>query len=75
MEGIAPMSFCEHCEGQRFDRARILRVLREARQKLRRSKTKCDADQALVSVLEAVRAMDVPHVERLDEMGDDEVVH
>jgi len=69
------MSFCEHCEGQRFDRARILRVLREARQKLRRSATTCDADQALVSVLDAVRAMDVPHIERLDEVGDDEVVH
>ena len=69
------MSFCEHCEGQRFDRARILRVLREARQKLRRSATTCDADQVLVSVLDAVRAMDVPHIERLDEVGDDEVVH
>lgn len=69
------MSFCEHCEGQRFDRARILRVLRETRQKLRRSGSACDADQALQSVLEAVRALDVPHLERLDEIGDDEVVH
>ncbi len=73
--GIAPMSFCEHCEGQRFDRARILRVLREARTQLRRSEASCSADQALASVLEAVRAMDVPHLERLDEMGDDDVVH
>ncbi len=69
------MSFCEHCEGQRFDRARILRVLREARQKLRRSGTTCSADQALQSALEAVRALDVPHIERLDEIGEDEVVH
>ena len=72
---MAPMSFCEHCEGQRFDRARILRVLRDARKKLRRLEVACSADQALESVLEAVRAMDVPHLERLDEMGDDEVVH
>jgi hypothetical protein len=69
------MSFCEHCEGQRFDRARILRVLREARQKLRRAETECSADQALQSALEAVRALDVPHIERFDEVGDDEVVH
>jgi len=69
------MSFCEHCEGQRFDRARILRVLREARKKLRRAEAACSADQALESVLEAVRTMDVPHLERLDEVGDDEVVH
>ncbi|NOT27254.1 MAG: hypothetical protein HOP16_14260 [Acidobacteria bacterium] len=69
------MSFCEHCEGQRFDRARILRVLREARQKLRRAETTCSADQALQSALEAVRALDVPHIERFDEVGDDEVVH
>ena len=69
------MSFCEHCEGQRFDRARILRVLREARQRLRRSDTTCSADYALQSALEAVRALDVPHIERVDEVGDDEVVH
>jgi len=72
---MAPMSFCEHCEGQRFDRARILRVLREARQRLRRSDTTCSADHALQSALEAVRALDVPHIERVDEVGDDEVVH
>jgi hypothetical protein len=69
------MSFCEHCEGQRFDRARILRVLREARKKLRRSDVSCSAEEALESVLEAVRTMDVPHIERDDEVGDDEVVH
>jgi hypothetical protein len=71
---MVPMSFCEHCEGQRFDRARILRVLREARLRLR-SDTTCSADHALQSALEAVRALDVPHIERLDEVGDDEVVH
>ena len=29
------MSFCEHCQGQRFDRARVLRALRQVRQELR----------------------------------------
>lgn len=69
------MSFCEHCEGQRFDRARILRILREARTQLRRSDSACSADEALVSVLATVRALDVPHLERLEDMGDDDVVH
>ena len=69
------MSFCEHCEGQRFDRARILRVLRESRQRLQRSDTVCSADQALASVLDAVRGLDIPHLERLDEVVDGEVVH
>ena len=29
------MSFCEHCQGQRFDRARVLRALRKLREDLR----------------------------------------
>jgi len=69
------MSFCEHCEGQRFDRARILRILRETRQRLRRSESTCSADQALESVLEAVRTLDLPHLDPVDDVADDEVVH
>lgn len=69
------MSFCEHCEGQRFDRARILRLLRESRKILRRSDTACTADHALASVIEAVRALDIPHVELLDDAVDGEVIH
>ena len=69
------MSFCEHCEGQRFDRARILRVLRESRKRLQRSDTICSADQALASVMDAVRALDIPHLERVDDVADDEMVH
>ena len=72
---VAFMSFCEHCEGQRFDRARILRVLRESRQRLRRSETTCSADHALASVIEAVRTLDIPHLDREDEVVDGEVVH
>jgi hypothetical protein len=33
------MSFCEHCQGQRFDRAQVLRALRDARRRLRQSGT------------------------------------
>jgi hypothetical protein len=69
------MSFCEHCEGQRFDRARILRILRESRQRLRRSDTTCGADQALASVIEAVRTLSIPHLDRVDDVVDGEVVH
>ena len=69
------MSFCEHCEGQRFDRARILRILRESRKRLQQSDTTCSAEQALASVMNAVRTLDIPHIDRLDDVVDGEVVH
>jgi hypothetical protein len=75
MEDDAPMSFCEHCEGQRFDRSRILRLLRESRRHLQRSDVTRSADQALASVIEAVRALDIPHLEEVEEVVDGEVVH
>lgn len=66
------MSFCEHCEGQRFDRARILRVLRATRTNLRKHGR---ADEALGMAIKAVRALDIPHLEGLDEPFDDQIVH
>ena len=69
------MSFCEHCEGQRFDRARVLRVLRESRTRLRRSNKTLSADQVLASAIDAVRALDIPHLDRVDEVVDGEAVH
>ena len=69
------MSFCDHCEGQRFDRARILRVLRESRKRLQRSDAICSADQALASVIDAVRTLDIPHLDFVDDVVDGEVVH
>jgi len=69
------MSFCEHCEGQRFDRAQVLRALRATRKRLRLSKTRCSADQALAVAIEAVRTLEIPHLELLDEIVDGEVVH
>ena len=69
------MSFCEHCSGQRFDRARVLRALRETQQRLRRSRSARSADKALALAIEAVRALDIPHVESLDETVDGEIIH
>lgn len=66
------MSFCDHCDGQRFDRARVLRVLRAARKTARRHS---HADEALRLAIKAVRALDVPHLERFDESYDTDVVH
>ena len=69
------MSFCEHCQGQRFDRAQVLRALRAARQRLRTSRTECNADQSFALAIEAVRSLEIPHLEPLDDVVDGEVVH
>ena len=69
------MSFCDHCEGQRFDRAQVLRALREARAKVRKSGTPCTADDAFAIAIEAVRTLDIPHLEVLDDVVDGEVIH
>ena len=66
------MSFCEHCEGQRFDRARVLRALRQLRKQLRGTDRRA-ADMALVEAMKAVQALDIPHLELLDLGG--EIVH
>jgi imidazolonepropionase-like amidohydrolase len=70
------MSFCDHCQGQRFDRAQVLRALRAARQRLRETNTQGDADQTLALAIETVRALEIPHLELLDdEVVNGEVVH
>jgi hypothetical protein len=66
------MSFCEHCEGQRFDRAQVLRVLRATRRSLPK---RTRADEALAMAIKAVRALDLPHLERFDEVADGEIIH
>lgn len=66
------MSYCDHCEGQRFDRARVLRALRQVRRDL--WKGNCRTPQeALAAALQAVRALELPHLE-WEEEGE-EVVH
>jgi len=66
------MSYCEHCEGQRFDRARVLRALREVRRELSPADRRtCDA--VLARAVKAVRELDLPHLEVV-EVGS-EIIH
>ena len=67
------MDYCEHCEGQRFDRARVLRALREVRRRLGVAERR-DGDKAIALALRAVRELDIPHLELVD-VDDDEVIH
>jgi hypothetical protein len=67
------MSYCDHCQGQRFDRARVLRALRQVRKDSRRMGRGRAADEALVLALKTVTALDIPHLELEEETSD--VVH
>ena len=69
------MSFCEHCEGQRFDRAQVLRLLRATRKDLRNQGPACRADEALAAAIKAVRDLEIPHVEHLDDVLDEQTIH
>lgn len=66
------MDYCEHCEGQRFDRARVLRALRQIRRQLPHA-ARLDGDEAIELALRAVREMDIPHLDVVE--LDDEIVH
>lgn len=66
------MSYCDHCEGQRFDRAQVLRTLRDVRRRLRAGEVR-DAEEAIELALHAVRTLDIPHLEV--EEDEDVVVH
>jgi hypothetical protein len=66
------MSYCEHCEGQRFDRSRVLRALRRVRKQMR-MEGRAECAGALGLALEAVKALDIPHLELLDDA--DEIIH
>ena len=68
------MSFCDHCEGQRFDRARVLRALRETRKQLQAPDAPCTADHALKLAIDAVRGLDVPHRCWADDSSESQVV-
>ena len=67
------MSFCEHCDGQRFDRAQVLRALRRARRELRGPRGRTAADEALAFALKTVAALEIPHLEIEHDSG--EIVH
>jgi hypothetical protein len=66
-------NFCEHCEGQRFDRAQVLRTLRRVRHDLRRQRCGPKVDEAILAALKAVASLELPHLE-LEDLGG-EVVH
>ena len=69
------MSYCEHCAGQRFDRAQVLRALRAMRRSLRHHGRPSQAEDALTAAIQTVRDLEIPHME-LDEVDvDDRVVH
>ena len=65
------MDFCEHCEGQRFDRSRILRALRQTKKDIRNQGNDLDFEKALSIAIKVVHAIDIPHLEPYEE----EVVH
>jgi hypothetical protein len=67
-------NFCEHCEGQRFDRAQVLRLLRQVRRELRGQKCGKKVDDALVLALKSVARMDIPHLE-IEPYTNGDVVH
>lgn len=68
------MGFCDHCAGQRFDRAQVLRTLRAERRKLRERGRSSRAEATLTAAIQAIRALDLPHLGELDEDPTD-VVH
>jgi hypothetical protein len=68
------MGFCDHCQGQRFDRAQVLRTLRATRKRLRVAGDR-EAERCLARAIEAVRALEIPHLEVEDHVPDSDVVH
>ena len=74
-EAMTTMSFCEHCAGQRFDRAQVLRTLRAKRKKLRQHGRAGRLDDTLADVIRAVQALEIPHIDFVDEAPGEESVH
>jgi hypothetical protein len=68
------MSYCEHCQGQRFDRARVLRALRQMREDLRANGAGNGADEVLALALRTLKALEIPHLEP-EEDEEDQVIH
>ena len=69
------MSFCDHCEGQRFDRAQVLRALRAMRTKMRAAHTTGEAEQIIAVAIETVRTLEIPHFDWFDDAVEGEVIH
>ena len=71
-ENGAGMSFCDHCDGQRFDRSRTLRALRR---ELRECAPQGPERDAILRALKTIRALDIPHLERLTDDIEGELIH
>ncbi len=69
------MDYCDHCAGQRFDRAQVLRALRATRKRLQGTGGAANADGIMAAAIEAVRALDIPHLEPMDDVVEGDVVH
>ncbi len=69
------MAFCDHCAGQRFDRAQVLRTLRATRKRLQTEETECTGLEAIELAIRVVRDLETTHLELLEDMGDDTVIH
>jgi len=74
-DGNDTMSFCDHCQGQRFDRAQVLRELRDTRRQLRASHGSKAAEQALTLAIESVRRLEIPHLDVDDENLSEASIH
>jgi hypothetical protein len=69
------MSFCEHCQGQRFDRAQVLRALRQTQRQLRQSSASRAAEKTLAVAIDMVRRLEIPHLEPDEDDATGESVH
>ena len=66
---------CEHCEGQRFDRAQVLRTLRGVRRDVRRNGGSKKVDEALALALKAVARLELPHLDLIIDEPTNGAVH
>ncbi|HZR23232.1 MAG TPA: hypothetical protein VFA59_06575 [Vicinamibacterales bacterium] len=69
------MAFCDHCQGQRFDRAQVLRMLRASRRQFRRATRNESVDEALAEIIRKVASLDIVHFEVEDESEPTDWVH
>jgi hypothetical protein len=69
------MSFCDHCQGQRFDRAQVLRALRDTRRRLYESHPSKTVEHALTLAIDSVRRLEIPHLEIDDEDQSEASIH
>jgi hypothetical protein len=68
-------NFCNHCQGQRFDRARVLQALRQLRKDLRQTDRSRKVDEALRQALRVVWNLEIPHLDDGEDEDGGQVVH